>query len=225
MVSTLDFQAQSIERVGGVNHENFHKPEHSRLYLPIFRLAFGDETTWGDKDVLVCFAGRGREAEFFAPFARSLTLTDGYAPCVEALRQRYEVTDRQYIHVVQGNGLDLAGIPSDSADMLTALIALMHIRPLHIRESYAREFRRVLRPGGQALIQVARMLGNDAKWETTDGAEYTVTGGGPNVGFASAEAATYWWEQYLETEYVVQTRTVPPDTTMPHWWWIVGRKR
>lgn len=221
-----DTERLSLLQVGGKLHEEVHRAEHGRLYAPLLQLAFGDVGTWDRKDALIAFAGRGREAEFFTPYCRSITLTDGYEPCVEMLRRRYAIADRPYIRVLQGNGREFNGVPDSSVDMLTALVALMHIRPLDIRESYAREIQRVLRPGGRALIQVAHAKNSDMSWtETLDGAEYTVNSDVPNVGFTTDEDACRWWARYLAIEYMLRTPTYPGDGTMNNWWWIVAWKR
>jgi SAM-dependent methyltransferase len=222
---TADVEGLSLARVGGVQHETLHRAEHCSLYLPLFRRAFGDETTWGDKHALIMFAGRGREAEFFTPFCRHVTLVDNYGPCVEVLRRRFEAADRPYVAVVQNNGVDLSGIPDGSVDILTALIALMHIRPTHMRVSYAREFNRVLSPRGKALLQLAQNH-TATPWEDEVGpeVEYQVGTDMTNVGFIDEAALRRWWERYLRLDFVQYGDCIPGDGTMKNWWWVGASK-
>ena len=52
------------------------------------------------------------------------------------------------------NGIDLAGIPSASYDVVMSTICFQHICVYEIRYGYLREFFRVLKPGGVLTIQM-----------------------------------------------------------------------
>lgn len=219
---------QSIVRVGGILHEQLHRAEHCSLYLPLFRRAFGDETTWGDKHALIMFAGRGREAEFFTPFCRHITMVDNHPACVDVLRRKFCAADRPYITVLQNNGEDVSAVPDGSVDILVAVIALMHIRPTRMRVRYATEFSRVLSPRGTALLQLAQCeLPVSTPWEeeTSAGTEYQVGTDLTNVGFLDESALRRWWEQYLRLDFVQYGNCVPKDATMKNWWWVGASKR
>ena len=173
-------------------------------------------------------AGRGREAEFFTPFCRHITMVDNYEPCVDVLRRRFCAADRPYITVLQNNGVDLAGVADDSVDMLVAVIALMHIRPTHMRVSYAREFNRVLSPRGKALLQLAQCESPvSTPWEDETGSEveYQVGTDETNVGFRDEAALRRWWGQYLVLDFVEYGNPIPDDATMKNWWWVGASKK
>lgn len=221
--------ALSLARVGGPLHDA-HRREHCRFYLPVFELAFGPVGTWDHKTALVCFAGRGREAEFFLPYVQRLILTDNYPACLEMLRQRFVTSDRPYVSVQHGDGL-LLPVESESVDILTALIALMHLRSLRVRESYAAEISRVLRPTGRALIQVSGpVVEKESKTRVppddgTPDFHYQVVDGGNNVGFANEDELLTWWNRFLHVEYLLWSTSWPKDAYAKNWWWLIATRR
>lgn len=215
MVLTMsdDAEYESLIRTGGVEHEENHRARHGDIYFPILQLAFGDPAQWMDTTILVLFAGRGREAEFFLPFAKKLLLVDDNPACVEMLRQRFG--DRSCTEILQNNGFDLLEIPDETVDYCTAFVALMHILSKDVRDSYAAELQRVLRPGGRVLLQVIEGDG----WESVLEGAY----GSRNVGFLSDQKVYEYWSRYFEVELIIRTRAIPSGVGKC-WWWVVGKK-
>ena len=206
----------AIDRVGGNPHVRNHRARHVDLYLPLLRLAFGDQASWGGLRVLVLFAGQGREAEFFVPYARELTLVDDYPSCAKFLRGRFDGMD--HVRVFENNGRDLAGVETGSIDCCTALVALMHICSRATRDGYAEEIRRVVRPGGRVLAQV---IEGDGWLEGTDDPY-----GARNVGFLCEQDVVDYWERWFAVDYVVRSRPIPEGGEAGrHWWWVIATRR
>jgi hypothetical protein len=198
----------TIARVGGEQHEREHRARHPTLYAPLFRFAFGDAATWGDKRACVLFAGEGREAAILAPFVRELWMVDDTPECLEALRKRFAAEHRAY--VVHADAVkDLA--PA-SMDIITGLVALMHIGQVSVRDGYAREIQRMLAPEGRALVQV--MCGTGY----LDSPDHAY--GAYDVGFRDEQEVVAYWQQYVPVQWVLRTPPIPYGRAEPCWWWV-----
>lgn len=204
----------TVQSVGGPDHEKNHRDLHCNLYVPLLRLAFGDETTWGGNRACVLFAGEGREAALLAPYVNELLVTDSSQECLDALHQRFEAEHR--VRVVPGDGETLKGIATESIHTLTALVALMHLGRRPVRESYAHEIVRVLAPGGRALLQVMEGVGAVEQHFDSYGA--------PDVGFTSEEEVVAYWSAYLPIRWVLRTPPVPRGRAERCWWWVCLEK-
>lgn len=66
---------------------------------------------------------------------------------------RSELSDRPNVELHVGNGQDLGDIPDNSIDLAYSVYAFQHFPRRAIVDSYLNEVRRVLRPGGIAVIQ------------------------------------------------------------------------
>jgi SAM-dependent methyltransferase len=67
---------------------------------------------------------------------------------------REALADRDNVGFVRGSGTDLADIADRSVDVVFSYITLQHVPTIEGQLSYVRETARVLRPGGQAALQV-----------------------------------------------------------------------
>lgn len=201
----------TAQAVGGEDHETFHRRLHCGFYLPLLRLAFGDESTWSDRRALVCFAGEGREAALLAPYVDELIVTDKDTECLTILRARFAAERR--VRVLAGDGQSLIGLADQSVHLVTALVALMHIGQKAVRDGYAREIARVLAPGGRALVQVMQGTGG------VDGDFNSY--GAPDVGFATEDEVVTYWQQFLPVRWLLRTAPVPLWRSERCWWWVL----
>jgi SAM-dependent methyltransferase len=73
----------------------------------------------------------------------------------EMLKKAQDVlADRHNVGYVHGNGYDLSDLADQSVDIAFSYITLQHVPTAAGLLSYVREVARVLRPGGQAALQV-----------------------------------------------------------------------
>jgi cyclopropane fatty-acyl-phospholipid synthase-like methyltransferase len=73
----------------------------------------------------------------------------------EMLKHAQQVlADRDNVGYVHGNGTDLSSVADRSVDVVFSYITLQHVPTVDGQLSYVRETARVLRPGGQAALQV-----------------------------------------------------------------------
>lgn len=96
--------------------------------------------------------GHGRWTETLAEHCRSLTLVDLSPACLEHCRQRFSRFD----HIVyrRTDGTTLPEVADGSVDFVWSFDAFVHMEPAVIG-AYFHEIRRVLRPGGRAVIHHA----------------------------------------------------------------------
>lgn len=73
----------------------------------------------------------------------------------EMIKQAQDaLADRHNVGYVHGSGYDLADLADQSVDIVFSYITLQHVPTSSNLLSYVRETARVLRPGGQAALQV-----------------------------------------------------------------------
>lgn len=96
--------------------------------------------------------GHGRHTEQLLPRIGHITLVDVLASNIEACRRRFG--DDPRVSYLVNNGNDLPGIADASITGLFSYDAMVHFELLDVL-SYLRETRRVLVPGGRALLHVS----------------------------------------------------------------------
>lgn len=95
--------------------------------------------------------GGGRWSEVLQPRARKLHLVDVAEKPLELCRERFRGCAN--VEYLLSDGRTLA-VADDSIDRIWSYECFVHINPLDIK-GYFREFRRVLKPGGRALVHHA----------------------------------------------------------------------
>jgi ubiquinone/menaquinone biosynthesis C-methylase UbiE len=98
--------------------------------------------------------GGGRWTEYLLPRSRRLILVDVAERCLEICRERFEDDPRlAYVHADADAAefIPPASVPDASVDAIWSYDAFVHINPTDTAQ-YLREFRRILKPGGIAVI-------------------------------------------------------------------------
>jgi SAM-dependent methyltransferase len=104
-----------------------------------------------DKSMLELGCGAGRMSRSFANRFRSVIAVD---ISLEMLKRGQQLLPgASNIVWLQGNGLDLANVPSESADLAFSYLVLQHLPTQQLVSKYVSEIVRVLRPGGAFLFQ------------------------------------------------------------------------
>ncbi|MDB5415265.1 MAG: Methyltransferase type 11 [Rubritepida sp.] len=119
-------------------------------FLPMFRQL--DLTR-----VIELACGRGRHAERILDEAGEITLVDLVARNIELCRERFSA--RENVRYVVNSGNDLPGCEDGGYSAVFCYDAMVHFELLDVI-SYLRETRRVLRPGGRALLHVSNNMQN-----------------------------------------------------------------
>ena len=109
--------------------------------------------------VLEVGPGGGRWTEVLQSRAAKLYVVDVAERAIELCRERFVAQANIEYQVGDGSSLDLA---ASSIDAVWSYDVFVHINPVNVR-SYFREFRRVLRPGGRAVIHHPGEPGRRAK--------------------------------------------------------------
>ena len=104
------------------------------------------------KSVLEIGCGAGRMTRRLAELFGQVIALDVSEEMIK--RAREALADRHNIGFVRGNGIDLSGVADQSVDLVFSYITLQHVPTVEGQLSYVRETARVLRPGGQAALQV-----------------------------------------------------------------------
>jgi SAM-dependent methyltransferase len=108
---------------------------------------------WFDRldlhNTLELACGYGRHAERAAPLAGTLTLMDIHAANLEACRLRLAHYDN--VGYILNNGYDFSPVPDNSLTAIFCYDAMVHFSP-DLVASYLHDARRVLAPGGMALL-------------------------------------------------------------------------
>ncbi|MDA8071296.1 MAG: class I SAM-dependent methyltransferase [Actinomycetota bacterium] len=113
---------------------------------------FDDHVLPGD-DVVEIGCGMGRMTRPLALRAGKVIGVDVSEEMVR--RAREALADLTNVTLFVGSGIDLAGIPDASADVVYSFIVFQHIPDPAITCRYVRDIGRVLRPGGWTLFQVS----------------------------------------------------------------------
>ena len=101
--------------------------------------------------------GRGRDAAHILPRAGSVTLVDVNESNIAACRLRFpDQPQQRFIH---NTGNDLPGIADASQTPLFCYDALVHFELLEVL-AYLTEARRILAPGGRALLHLSNSMEN-----------------------------------------------------------------
>jgi SAM-dependent methyltransferase len=101
------------------------------------------------RDILEVGPGAGRWTEVLQPLARQLTVVDIAPRCLDMCRERF--ANASNIRYVLSRGAELSQVPDASIDFIWSFDVFVHISPADT-DAYLAEFRRVLRPGGRAVI-------------------------------------------------------------------------
>lgn len=142
--------------------------EPARLGLDV---APGEIVSYLDREVFGPFFGRvetmleigsggGRFTGVLLQRCRTLVALDTSASMLELLRRRFPTAP---IRFVRGDGRSLTGIEDGSVDAAFSYGVFVHLQPWDIY-NYLAELRRVLAPGGKALIQHANTV-SELGWE------------------------------------------------------------
>lgn len=99
--------------------------------------------------VLEIGCGYGRVSAFLRPWCQSLTLVDLVPRCVDAARERFAGDDAVGVHL--NDGVSLPMLAADSVDFAFSWDTLVTVERSTVT-AYMRELRRVLRPGGVAVL-------------------------------------------------------------------------
>ncbi len=125
---------------------------------PIWKRTILEGTLWRHlqrgRDVLEIGPGGGRwTAEILALEPRRLVLVDLTETCLELCRERFGA-QRPDIEYLLGDGRSLAGVEDASIDLIWSFDVFVHVEKPEVG-AYAKEFARVLRPGGLAIVHYA----------------------------------------------------------------------
>jgi SAM-dependent methyltransferase len=104
------------------------------------------------RSVLEIGCGAGRMTRRLAELFSQVIALDVSEEMLKHARQ--VLADRDNVGYLHGNGTDLSGVADRSVDVVFSYITLQHVPTVEGQLSYVRETARVLRPGGQAALQV-----------------------------------------------------------------------
>ena len=93
--------------------------------------------------------GYGRWSHYLLQHCRDLTLVDLSERCIHACKLRFKDDSRLTFRV--GDGRSLPGVEDGSVDLVFSFESLVHAE-LEVMDSYLKEIRRVLKPGGVAFL-------------------------------------------------------------------------
>jgi glycosyltransferase involved in cell wall biosynthesis/ubiquinone/menaquinone biosynthesis C-methylase UbiE len=101
--------------------------------------------------------GAGRWSEYLQKIARHLILVDISDRCISICRERFIACQNISYHTTSGSNLEF--IPDESVDFIWSFDVFVVINPTDI-DNYIREFARILKPGGKAVIHHAHDFKN-----------------------------------------------------------------
>lgn len=107
--------------------------------------------------------GGGRWTDYLRRYAARLILVDLCERCLDVCRARF--ADCPNILYLLTDGASLTGVADGSVDFIWSFDVFVHITPQDI-ESYLKEMRRVLAPGGIAVIHHAKGGGVHGTWRS-----------------------------------------------------------
>jgi SAM-dependent methyltransferase len=172
---------------GGVIGAPRHYPGGDGLWLEVLRHGLGDALAG---DVLDLGCGPGRVTRIVAPHAGSVIGLDISPHVIAAAQDPALWPVPSNVEYVVGNGIDLCNFSDAAFDAVYSMFMFQHITPLSIRENYLREIRRVLKPGGKALIET-KILGVGLSWWMDHVEDW-----GTDVSWCSADEAIEILEGY-----------------------------
>ena len=115
------------------------------------------------RDVVEIGPGAGRWTEHLIPRAKSYTGADISKKCVEICSQKFAAGKNARFVVSEGN--NLPGVSDGSVDLIWSFDVFVHINLADIA-TYLDEFKRVLRPGGRAIIHHGTTAGHGGGWRS-----------------------------------------------------------
>jgi len=99
--------------------------------------------------VLEIGPGAGRWTEILQPVCRRLLIADISEKCLYICKERFKACDNIEYHLIRGGILNF--IPDNSIDNIWSYDVFIHVN-VPDTEKYICEFKRILKPGGYALI-------------------------------------------------------------------------
>ena len=92
--------------------------------------------------------GGGRWTRYLLRF-HTLYVVDYHAELLEELRRSF---DKPNMRFIRNEGCDFPGIPAESVDFVFTFGCFVHLE-VHLIGAYLENIRRILRPGGNAVVQ------------------------------------------------------------------------
>lgn len=105
--------------------------------------------------VLDLGCGIGRVTRYVAPLCREIWAVDASETMLEYAKKR--LADIPNVRFVQGAGASLPDVPSESIDVAYSVLTLQHVEREHAF-LLLRELRRILKPGGRAIVTFPNLL-------------------------------------------------------------------
>jgi SAM-dependent methyltransferase len=116
-----------------------------------------------DCNILEIGPGAGRWTEYLLQRAKQYVGIDISSTCVAHCRERFANDSRAIFSV--GSGSDLGNVASSAIDAIWSFDVFVHINRSEV-EGYVREFARVLRRGGVAVIHHGSLGGAGGGWRS-----------------------------------------------------------
>jgi SAM-dependent methyltransferase len=116
-----------------------------------------------DCSILEIGPGAGRWTEYLLQRAKQYVGIDISSTCVAHCRERFANDSRAIFSV--GSGSDLGNVASSAIDAIWSFDVFVHINRSEV-EGYVREFARVLRRGGVAVIHHGSLGGAGGGWRS-----------------------------------------------------------
>ena len=107
--------------------------------------------------------GAGRWTEHLIPLAADYTGIDLSKTCVEVCSKKFAAAEKAQFRTNDGN--NLPSVADGSVDVIWSFDVFVHINLVDIG-SYLEEFRRVLKPGGRAIIHHGTTAGHGGGWRS-----------------------------------------------------------
>ncbi|NPD83753.1 class I SAM-dependent methyltransferase [Lentimicrobium sp. L6] len=116
-----------------------------------------------NKTILEIGPGGGKWTESLIKISRILHLTDISNRCLEVCQQRFKSNNHINYHLT--DGCSLSFLKEGSIDYIWSFDVFVHIAPDDVN-NYIDEFKRVLKPGGKAIIHHAGNGGISGGWRS-----------------------------------------------------------
>ena len=115
------------------------------------------------KTVLEIGPGAGRWTQALQKISKQLILVDISDCCIELCKKRFSHCNHIQFFVNEGRSLTF--IPDESVDSIWSFAAFIHISPPDT-ESYLKEFHRILKKGGRAVINHPKAGSERGEWRS-----------------------------------------------------------